>query len=370
MAVTLLYTMHSPSPQGPAPRNSSLELLRLLAMLLILLLHANFPALGFPSASEAQAQPLSTLAQLASEALCIVAVNCFVLLSGFFGIRLRGEGLASLFFQSAFYGAVAYLVALALTGGAGGFKLGTFLGQSLPLAKSGGWFVPAYVGLMLLSPLLERALAQLSTRQLGRYLALYYGLHTIWVFLFKTIDQHDGYSIFSFIGIYLLGSYLRRTKERWKRIPRWRFLASYVGISIGSALLILGISIATGLTLRGGALPYWFMSYASPLVIASAVSLFLFFARERFYAPWINALAGSTLAVYLLHCNDALFPHYLHFVRQLHAEPLALFLLSVLAFALVVFALSLLIDQLRLVLWKRAVRPVYLRLEGYLRRRL
>ena len=353
-----------------AHRNSSLELLRVLSMFLVLLLHANFTTFGFPSVAEARANPLPSFLQLSAEALCIVAVNTYILISGYFGIRMQGKGLANLLFQSSFYSASAYLLFLVISGYFTAFKLSTLLTQCMPLLKAGGWFLPSYVGLMLLSPLLERALAQMKTRELGRYLLLYYILHTIWVFFFKTMDGNDGYSIFSFIGIYLLGSYLKRTKVHWSKILRWKFLAGYISISLFSALLFLGISIITGITLEQAALPYWFMSYASPLVIASAVCLFLFFASRDFHSKWINAIAGSTLAVYLLHCHDGLFSLYREYIWQLHFDkPIWLFLLELLAFIVAVFGVSILIDQLRLVLWKYQVLPLYLRIETAVKRR-
>lgn len=344
-------------------RNSSLELLRLLAMLLILLLHADFTALGIPYRSELEEAPLLGFLKLSSEALCVVAVNVFILLSGFFGIKLRGERLVDLLFQSMFYGAIAYLLGNLLLAGEG-FQLNGFIGSSIPLVNSSGWFLPAYVGLMLLSPLLERALQALSTRELGGYLLLYYTLHTIWVFGFKSMEGSDGYSTFSFIGIYLLGAYLRRTQDRWREISSWKFALAYIGISLFSSGLYMGISLATGIEFHRGLLPYAFISYASPLVISAAVCLFLAFASHHVRWSWINRLASSTLAVYLLHANDHLFRHYLSFVRELSIAPLPLFLLLLLGFILTVFALSVLIDQIRLLLWKLCLRPLYLQLRA------
>lgn len=351
-----------PLPAARPQRNSSLELLRILLMLLILLLHANYTAIGYPPREELLSSPLLGYLQLTAEALCVVAVNVFLLISGYFGIRLRGQGLLGLIFQSSFYGVIAFFLLWAITPGMG-FSPGYLLKLSLPLTSEGGWFLPVYVGLMLLSPLLNRALEQLSTRELGRYLLLYYGLHTVWVFGFKSMDGMDGYSVFSFIGIYLLGAFLRRTQARWQAIPGWKFLLSYVGISLASALLYLVISLLTGLSLQRGLLPWAFISYASPLVIAAAVSLFLYFARQQFYIPLINAIGGSTLGVYLIHAHGHVFPHYLDVVRQLHEQPLPTFLTYLLIFVLLVFVGSILVDQIRLLLWKKIILPLYQRLE-------
>lgn len=360
-------------------RDSSLELLRIVAMLFILLLHANFLAFGFPSQAELLAHPLRGFLQLSAETLCCVAVNSFVLISGFFGIRLQGKSLAGLLFQSAFYGALAYLLSLLLPlmlpsklslGIPPDFSLGKFLASSFPLSQTSGWFLPVYVGLMLLSPLLNRALERLTTRELGRYLLLFYSFHTIWVFLLKTMDKEDGYSIFSFVGIYLLGAYLRRTKHRWRKVRRWKFLLGYIGISLLATASYLAVSQLTGMGLNSGPLPYWMMSYASPLVIAASVCLFLSFAGRSFHSSLINGVAGSTLAVYLLHCNDYVIPYYLRIVQGLYSESLPDFLVLLLGFVGFVFVGCILIDQLRLLLWRYTLLPLYLHLEARFRRKL
>ena len=78
------------TPTSDTARASNFELLRILAMLLILVLHANFLAFRFPTNEAIHAQPLTSLGQVWSEALAIVGVNVFVLISGYFGIKARG----------------------------------------------------------------------------------------------------------------------------------------------------------------------------------------------------------------------------------------------------------------------------------------
>ena len=72
-------------------------------MLLILILHANFLTFRFPSTEVLHCQPLGALGWIWSESLAIVGVNVFVLISGYFGIRLRIKGIVSLLFQATFY---------------------------------------------------------------------------------------------------------------------------------------------------------------------------------------------------------------------------------------------------------------------------
>lgn len=97
-------------------RQSNMELLRLVAMLFVLVfvLHANYWSLGYPGQADLLGSPLSASVRVALAHLAIVAVNVFVLLSGWFGIRPKWRGLAGLLFQAFFFPVALAGVFLAL----------------------------------------------------------------------------------------------------------------------------------------------------------------------------------------------------------------------------------------------------------------
>ena len=74
-------------------RESSLELLRIVSMLMVLTVHFVGAAFGLPTPEELQSPTASMLWKNALESLAIVGVNCFVLISGYFGIRASWKGL-------------------------------------------------------------------------------------------------------------------------------------------------------------------------------------------------------------------------------------------------------------------------------------
>lgn len=75
-------------------RESNFELLRIIAMFMVLVLHADFQALGEPTRADIISSPLTSSLKVFFEMASIVAVNVFVLISGWFGIRgsLHWEG--------------------------------------------------------------------------------------------------------------------------------------------------------------------------------------------------------------------------------------------------------------------------------------
>ena len=80
-------------------RLSNIELLRIIAMFMILVIHANMVALPHPTTDDLVSLPLSTTTRYFIESFGIVGVDIFVLISGWFLINTIAKNFYSLFFQ-------------------------------------------------------------------------------------------------------------------------------------------------------------------------------------------------------------------------------------------------------------------------------
>lgn len=80
-------------------RLSNMELLRVIAMFMILVIHANMVSIPKPSYIELAEQPYSVITRYFFESLGICGVNIFVLISGWFTIKTRAKSFLSFFFQ-------------------------------------------------------------------------------------------------------------------------------------------------------------------------------------------------------------------------------------------------------------------------------
>ena len=89
-------------------RNSNIELLRIIAMVMILGLHVNYLAIGKPSSQDIATSPLQSFLRMFAEYVCIVGVNVFVLISGWFGINYKLKGLCNFLFQSLFFSLIIF----------------------------------------------------------------------------------------------------------------------------------------------------------------------------------------------------------------------------------------------------------------------
>ena len=150
------------------PRLSNIELLRVVAAVLVLLLQANYISIGRPTNLDLEISPMSTSIRVFWESISLYAVDLFVLISGWFSIRWNIKSLVGFVFQSLFISISVYSF-FALTG-----QLHSFPFKEILYVKDGCWFVPAYLMLYLLSPVLNGFVDNVSKTNFGRILTALY----------------------------------------------------------------------------------------------------------------------------------------------------------------------------------------------------
>lgn len=188
------------------PRQSNMEMLRIIAMFMILVLHADFWSLGAPTISDFHRAFIPSTVRVFVEALAIVSVNVFVLISGWFTIKPSVKGFCNFIFQCLFFFIGIYAVML-MTGLADlsikGLAICFFL-------TSKNWFIKAYIGLYILAPILNVFSEKASKKELGIFLVCFYTFQSIYGCSGAATYIASGYSTFSFIGLYLLAQYIKR----------------------------------------------------------------------------------------------------------------------------------------------------------------
>lgn len=94
--------------------------------------------------------------------MSVLAVNCFVLISGFFRIKISMKSFFDFYFTLLFY-AVLFAIFTAIFST---FNLTeNFTRILFPLSESGMWFIITYLALYLISPILNKGYEHLNTRQ-------------------------------------------------------------------------------------------------------------------------------------------------------------------------------------------------------------
>lgn len=324
-------------------RNSNIEILRIVAMLMILILHVDFFALGEPTTEQAVDRPMQTFSKVFFEMFALISVNLFVLISGWFTIKFSIRGLFKLFYQCVFIITLMYAVGL-MTGMAMFSKDGLL--ECLFMSDN-AWFVKSYIGLYILAPVLNSFVAQVSKKQLLITLLAFYSFQTLYGCLYYSAEWIGyGCSVFSFIGLYLLARFVRVYCVNLFKYGLWIWLGS--------------LAIATlwyWIPLCGGHLVFSYMAYhySSPTTITGALGLLMWMAsKPQKSNRIINWVATSCFTVYLYHiCNSWTTSCYTDIAGKIFYEFSDLdYLIAISVFILLVFAGGILVDQIRKYSWK------------------
>lgn len=143
-------------------RDSNMELLRAISMLLVLVVHANFTALSVPDAQYISINALSAFFRFLTESFSIIAVNVFVLLSGWYGIHPKMTRFGRFLFQVLFFGVICMCIEWALSGRMPQNVILTILTLS---PSSNYWFFKTYLALFIISPVLNSFVENAKRRQ-------------------------------------------------------------------------------------------------------------------------------------------------------------------------------------------------------------
>lgn len=334
-------------------RSSNFELLRIIAMILVLIIHVLI-CLPRPTSSLVIVAPLKALGFYFTDAVSIVCVNVFILISGWFGINLKMRKLGILLFQIFFF-AIFIWGFLSFIAPNKYINLRSF-STVFMLNTSDYWFIKSYLGLYLLAPIINSFVERASRKHYRNILILLYVFQTVygWISIDGASWIAGGYSAFSFVCLYLLGRYIRIYGNQ---ITIGRF---YTLSSISKKhLLLVFLSIVFFLTFLAYVVTYLgfpiegrLFTYTNPLVILESIVLLLFFSKIRFENPIINRIAFSCLSIYLLHGNElVLRPYYGSWIYQWYScETTIGFILKTLLLILLVCAIALSLDQIRLFL--------------------
>ena len=297
---------------GERKRMANLELLRCVAMMMVVVLHYLGKG-GLLADLAGESLNVPELAAWLLEAFCIVAVNVYMFLSGYFlsGSSFRLSRLIQLWMQ-----VWLYSVALGLAGALSGVMRGTeldlhyLLTLIFPILMGHYWFMTAYVFLYLMLPLAGMAVERMTKRQLqvtlGLLLLAFCVIKSVLPLRLEMDGQ--GYDCLWYLCVFLTAAYVRKFGISILD-KKWTGAILYAGGCLGvfaGTLALLKVYLRTGSLER---MLTMFLEYNHVLPFLAAVGLFGIFRKVQVKgkaAAAINRIAPYTLGVYLLHENFGL----------------------------------------------------------------
>lgn len=246
-------------------------------------------------------------------ALCMVAVNCYVLISGYFlsDSTSSFRKLAVLWKEIIFWSIILYVACLFVTD----FSPLEAIMALFPVSTREYWFVTVYFALYLLSPYINTFLKHIGQTYHLRLVLLLVFLFSLLpsILPFPGDDGNiglagiGGTNLCWFITLYVIAAYLRYYGDeiRWK-LTKYGYLLMYVCVGLLVLASNLIFSFSEELFGFGGSCASYFYNYASIFMLVMSVSLFLFFEKSTLELPnkvenIVFSLSKLTFGVYLIH---------------------------------------------------------------------
>lgn len=337
---------------------ANLELLRCIAMMMVVVLHFLSKGGILGNLLERQMGSAQAAAWLL-ESFCITAVNLYMLISGYFLCEssFKCSRLLKLWLQIWVYSAGAGLLACALgifpRADVGAHYLLTLL---LPISMNHYWFMTAYVFLYLLLPFIGRAVRLMKKEQMQAALALLLFAFCVLKSLVPVRLEADGqgYDVLWYLCVFLTAAYIRRFGFPFPKKKRWCaaiYLAAVLAVFAGTMALRL-------VYLRTGGFEYIvkvFLEYNHMMPFLAAVGLFGVFLKMEVSgscAGVINRIAPHTLGVYLLHENIGMRYAWQKWLGAGNVDGVGSLLFVTARAVLCVFAAGILVDMLRAALMR------------------
>ncbi len=291
-------------------RQSNIELLRMLSMLMILTMHMINHG-GLLWAPILNRTEYTIVWSLFGFGFC--SINLYLLISSYYLCKSKFSiyRIVKMAVQVITYSLLITLIFWLFTDVEHDKKY--LIYSCLPIMSDFYWFVSMYVGMYILSPVMNKLLHTLSKRQLQFTIAVSLLLTCVWpnvIYFSSAMNTAGGVSISWFLTIYLIGGYIRLYYEPTGNWLKPLFAACFFNILLPVSKLFVEYLLTTSLK----SLPFlddmlWgysiFYTYSSIPVTIASVFMFTAFLNIRIENPIasnvINLLSSCSFGVYLLH---------------------------------------------------------------------
>lgn len=287
-----------------AERNVGIELLRIIAMGMIVLFHIT--GYYWKTSEFSSAYVLNEYLRLS----LICCVNIFGMISGWVLSRsqIHIAKLLELWFQCLFY-SITILICFKVISHQPPKMTDMF--YFVPVLSGCWWYITAYFGIILFIPLLNSAFTFLPIKSqiyIGIGFFLLYSIGSCICLRADVFNLRFGYCAFWLLCCYVFGAILRSLSEKYGPIRMRPLLAGMLIIQffyiIPVLWKLLELPLWKGINAVNG-------NYISPLAIIQAAFFLLLFAQLKISNNHIKAivmfLSPLALGVYLIHVHPCLF---------------------------------------------------------------
>ena len=316
-------------------RNSSVEVYRIIATFAVLVFHFNgWLVGGMPKYFDVDNISAFRVSQAIIESCTCICVNMFLVISGYFGIRLKWQSILRICLLLLSIHVPFYLIDCFFLNNP--FSQKEFIRRFMVISN-GGYFVQCYLMLMLFSPVINSFIEKYD-RKKGAIFVLFRVVIEFW---FDCITHtyfmgfRNGYSVLHFIIVYMAARYVYLYRIELMKYRKGFWVGAYFLCSI--IILIMYVTHVN-----------YVWQYSNPIIIVSAICSFMPFIYNSYVTKWINWVGKSTFSVYIIHVTVPFYNflvRYDNYILEHYQYPFYLFF--AMGGVLCVFVLSISYDKLR-----------------------
>ncbi len=335
-------------------RNYSIDLLRIISMLMIVILHiiglGGVYKIAIENSSISHYNLIKYFVVYGLDAVCYCAVDCFGIISGFVGIESNNK-YNSFFklwtiveFYSIFLSIIPLLLSLIK------YNELSLLKMFFPIICGNYWYFTAYFVLGLLIPYINILLKNLDKRKFKFLIILITLLFSVISIKSDCFKIDKGYHCLWLISLYFIGAYIRLHGIHIQKINKI-FLIFLFSLSV---IIVFVIHCSQFLFIGGR---NYFLSYTSPFILINAIILLCIFYNlniKEMSKKTIMFITPSVFPVYLIHEHFIINPLFIFdkfkWILQYNVVliPILIFCISI-----TIFIICIILDKIRIFIFTK-----------------
>lgn len=292
-------------------RDTNFELLRIIAMFMIVTLHYTQNSGVLENNGT---YTLQNIFFIFLNTVCSVGVNCFVLISGYYLItsKFKIQKIIHLWGLVLFYSLGIYLLyKIANHSVVNPMSSVETIYVFTPVLNVHYWFIVPYLALYIVFPFLNKMINTLNQKQLKVILIIFFvlmcAINNITP-LNQNFEAVGGHSILWFMFLYGVGAYIKKYKNKDEGKDKYKYLLYFIiCIILGFIFKIIFENISS-LNILLKYANYRVIAFNSVFAFLGAVFIFMFFKNIKVKGEntgkCISFISKNVFAVYLIHEHE------------------------------------------------------------------
>lgn len=337
-------------------RNYGIDLLRIIAMLCVVILHAmNSGGLLFYTIKDSSQYKFAWLIEI----IAFCAVDVFAIISGYvmWNKKTNYKKLINLWFQVVFYSLIITFVTSFIYPNS--VYKSDYIKSVFPVINKTYWYFTAYFGLFIIKPFIDKGIQDINEKTLKKIFIIILVIFSLFGIITKGFELNNGYSIIWLIILYITGAIINKCNIGSKLKNIHILLGIIILITITYLFKIFGfdtintIKKSFDIVINKDTL----INYVSPTIFGIAILLIIGLSRLEINnksKKIIEFASSSTFAIYLLNSHRFVDEIYMkkRFTYLIDDSIFTIFI-TIIGYAIIFVILAILIDKIRIYLFKK-----------------